>query len=922
MSTPTQPSDNVKQSLPENQLIHQPFSNGQRMTHRRKRKVELPECAEDVLTNLHRYPLLVWHDPTSSKDSEDSLLEREDTITLLSFVTSKCEAEKVIEWKDLMEWFVCSVIGLDSKVSWLADSFSFGWGDVILDGSGTARINLFPSPSDSSPPHSTQSFSAAISNLSHLFLVLIGQCSMSNCLPERINPHFRDKLVPTVFLRLINHLIDTDRIVPIFEPSDLDEVIGETINNCNKELDNGLGLHDALLWIVAMVYVLVNIIENAGLVSHTVRLTDPEFDYHSPLFTGKADHVVEELLKKIADGEEVENDKSFLKLPFFRPTLLSLQAKFQHLASFSDHSEDSSMSSLHSSHFSPHTSLEAHIGSSLRTRSSGTLFKQESLQLLTLFHSLVTSPLPPSLPKQSPDDSFQAILAFYPLNDLDPTERFDSSLFDEEDDEILTKSLIRCFFVCELVGAEHSPTIKSALSRPQSTTVSSNAEGLLPIASRVESTPLCIPRWMAEEQYALIQISAIWIDVISDGEALPPFPFSEFDWDGLFTTDLSDRNTFFASIRLIMAIRSCSIENKIEQTQSNHIILSFERRHLASSRLNLEFEDYIQANLDVNFVGILLSYSLMMALLIQSGFPSCETIYIETHPEMDICKVLPIQHNFVLLCHTSLNQHKPHQPPLDLLFERTLRTDPLAFFLPFVDPQIDIALSPQHVVVWLSCTLSTRSASRSDGHRICPDWQTCDQLILAVHISFHFGHIPSLSPFPSPLIVRFFLPFLWLDRSHDVLVDPLRLIIPALLLFTAPFGDCRSLKELFRSVRHGNNVDHDNSTELRVTTRCQNLEWLNIPTGFGSALVHSITRERFGHFEHQIRPRRYLGASFFFLHVPLHPRSLSDTSRLVSYDISFVGNAIFNKFGDELNPFVTERCSQQFLQKCLSFWSL
>ncbi|KAK2941181.1 hypothetical protein BLNAU_23895 [Blattamonas nauphoetae] len=299
-----------------------------------------------------------------------------------------------------------------------------------------------------------------------------------------------------------------------------------------------------------------------------------------------------------------------------------------------------------------------------------------------------------------------------------------------------------------------------------------------------------------------------------------------------------------------MAIRSCSIENKIEQTQSNHIILSFERRHLASSRLNLEFEDYIQANLDVNFVGILLSYSLMMALLIQSGFPSCETIYIETHPEMDICKVLPIQHNFVLLCHTSLNQHKPHQPPLDLLFERTLRTDPLAFFLPFVDPQIDIAHS----------LLNT---SLCGFHALCRRGVHLD-LMDTEYVQTGKHVINSYWQFISPFISDTFLLFLHFPPpTHP------------LLLFTAPFGDCRSLKELFRSVRHGNNVDHDNSTELRVTTRCQNLEWLNIPTGFGSALVHSITRE--------------------------HP--LSDTSRLVSYDISFVGNAIFNKFGDELNPF-------------------
>ncbi|KAK2953881.1 hypothetical protein BLNAU_11141 [Blattamonas nauphoetae] len=75
------------------------------------------------------------------------------------------------------------------------------------------------------------------------------------------------------------------------------------------------------------------------------------------------------LLQKVADGEEVQKDTSFLKSPFFRPTLLPLQAKFQQLASSLEGSEDSSTSSLYSSHSSPDTSLEALLEVKYRRRS-------------------------------------------------------------------------------------------------------------------------------------------------------------------------------------------------------------------------------------------------------------------------------------------------------------------------------------------------------------------------------------------------------------------------------------------------------------------------------------------------------------------------------------------------------------------------
>ncbi|KAK2958390.1 hypothetical protein BLNAU_6660 [Blattamonas nauphoetae] len=783
------------------------FLTRQRMTHRRKRKVELPECAEDVLNSLHRYPLL-------------------------------------------------------------------------------------------------------------LFLVLISQLSISDCLQERMDSHFKTNLLTTVLLRLIDHLIDTDTLVPICDESEIEEIVSEYENISDKTLPNTLNLPDALLRIVVHLYEIVQHLENEDLVSHTVRLTDPEIDPRSPKFThftqllepeldelrkqfdpvlyeeAKRITLWRELIEKIVSGEEVENDKSFLKLSFFRPTLLSLQAKCQHLASSSDGSEDT------------------HLDSSLQSISSTTHFKLESLKLVTLLHSLVTSPLPPSLPKQSPDDSFQTILTFYPLNDLDPTERFDSSLFDEEDDEILTKSLIRCFSVCDLVGVDQCIVdLPTFFDRTVSTLGSSNhqvrfaASSLNDRLHKMLSVIYQLPHvWnrlrsafrdgFPEEQYALIRISTAWINATIVDHSLPPFPFTEFDWDGLFTTDLSDMFTFLVSLRLIMAIRRSSVEDKIERAQANHIILSFERHQQVSSRLDLEFEDFVQENLGDEFVGMLLSYSLLMTLLVQSDFPSSETTFLTTHPEMDVRFLLPIQHNFVLLCHTSLNQHKPKQPPLDLLFERTLRTNPLAFFLPFIDPRIDMAhsllntslcgfhaLCRRRVHLDLMDTEYVQTGKHLiNSHRMFTSPFISDTFLLFLH-------------FPPPLVVRFFLPFLWLDSSHDFLVDPLRLIMLTLLLFTAPFGDCHSLKELFQSVRHRNNVDHDSSTDVSVTTRCQKLEWLNIPTGFGSALAHSNPRECFDSFEGQVRPHDSSDDSFDSS--PFYFRGhLTDIVRLVTDEIYIVASVV------------------------------
>ncbi|KAK2948347.1 hypothetical protein BLNAU_16693 [Blattamonas nauphoetae] len=398
------------------------------------------------------------------------------------------------------------------------------------------------------------------------------------------------------------------------------------------------------------------------------------------------------------NGVGASNDTSFLKLSFFRPTLLSLQAKFQQLASSLDGPDENSTSSLHSSHSSPHTSLDAHHDSSLRTISSSSHFKQESLQLLNILHSLLTSPLPLSLQNHHPPHIPDTAFTIYELDDnVSPTERFNSSLFDEVDNEKLARSLHRCFSVCELVGAENCiDDVPEFFDRTVSVLGSSNnllrAAAFSLFLSLVDTMAIIqmLPHlWdrlrsafrdgQHEEQFALIRISTCWIVHNLGTHSLPPFPATDFDWDGLITADLQMEETFLFSIILLEYIRHRSIEAQIGKTNATHIILSFERHQLGVTRIVSFFDGTEKVDYYLRFSRALISYCLMISLLSNHDFPPTLTTFLTQYPQHLGDILLLHKNNLFLLCHSSLNPHKPHQPPLDLIFERTLRTHSLVF---------------------------------------------------------------------------------------------------------------------------------------------------------------------------------------------------------------------------------------------------
>ncbi|KAK2945960.1 hypothetical protein BLNAU_19104 [Blattamonas nauphoetae] len=876
------------------------------------RQAQLPECPERIIENVHRYPLLVWNEPTGSGDYEESLLEDKNMKTLKTLVASKREAGEEIKWQDLMEWFVCAVIGLESAVLECRGSFWFDWDDVVVDGFGTARIKLPASHSNSSPPHSPQSFSEGIALLSLLFLDLIDRFSLSDCLPTRLRDHFRDIVFSSVLHHIIQYLVDTGHLIPACDESEFDEIVSGFINNYMKFLADETDSFDASM-ITAIAIHVVTGLENEGVANPIFRLTDRVFDPRSPrhiafmqlvepalvevsqlydpeLFE-EAKHISswKEFLQKVAGEEEVENDTSFLKLPFFRPTLLSLQAKFQKLTSSIDRSVASSTSSLLSSHSSPHTSLETHLDSSLRTLSSSSPFKQESLQLLTILHSLLTSPLPQSLPTLTPTDPFPPRFRLYQQDTIDPTEKFGPSLFDEPDNEILARSLVRCHTVCEVVGAEKCiRDIPAFISRLVSVLGTSDslvrkaASSLFRSLIGASAVIHVFPRlWNQlrtafrdgrnEEQLALLQISKYWIYVSMDQQSQLPFPATHFDWDGLISAELADNVTFIHSVYLISIIHIHSITAQIGMDKTRSIILSFENRQNAVSRIATLFETVQQMGRDLQSRLPLISYCVMISILSDREFPPALTPILTQHPDFDAHTLNFHMNTFFLLCHTSLNPHKPHQPPLDLLFERTLRMHPLDLVLFCVDPELG-RLHPR-----LNTSLSGFHALCRRGIHL--DLMDAEHVMSGNHLInlFSMFRTPLISDtfllfryYPPPLVVRFFLPVLSSKPNSSFPIGDLRMILLTLLLNTAPFGDCHSVRELYLFFAQPNSIAFDHSTGSIFTTHVESLEWMNIPTGFGSALAHSNRRMSFDPSKNEVGSHISLEESHTLAPLPSH----------------------------------------------------
>ncbi|KAK2955433.1 hypothetical protein BLNAU_9661 [Blattamonas nauphoetae] len=237
-----------------------------------------------------------------------------------------------------------------------------------------------------------------------------------------------------------------------------------------------------------------------------------------------------------------------------------------------------------------------------------TQLKQESLQLLAIIHSLLSSHLAPISTSHTvyPELIINEALLLNHVGDLDPTEKFHSSIFDEADNENLVSWLVRCRDMCDLVGADQCildpPTF---FDRTVSVLGSSNSHiraAALKIFDHLEEKPCVatlLPRlWnrlhssfrdgRPEEQYALLRISMTWIYKVIFGASLPPFAWAQLEWE-----DSLARLTRSADVAPIL------------------------RNH-----------DKV--------VEVPVTYALLVSLLTKCDFPHTITAFLTTHPDVDL----------------------------------------------------------------------------------------------------------------------------------------------------------------------------------------------------------------------------------------------------------------------------------------------
>ncbi|KAK2954229.1 hypothetical protein BLNAU_10884 [Blattamonas nauphoetae] len=335
------------------------------------------------------------------------------------------------------------------------------------------------------------------------------------------------------------------------------------------------------------------------------------------------------------------NDLSFLQSRCFRATLLSLQTKHQLRANplnIEETNETESSSdeiststrlpsvidvtwnlmdvapSQLSTSISTQTALPSQQSSSeLQLLTSDQLvihadsIVRHSRQILSAIHLLLTRPPPtsfpwnirPSFPSKSFFDSVERPLS----PDFDLDETFGTSLFDETDDQTVVESLRRCRAVVratqstECIGDVH--TFRTLLIAGLH---SSNfyivfeccvlffaLADLLPTVddprdSQFQSLRTAFSDGTVGQKLVLLHLWVRWLDNKDRDRLGRKMAVSDFDFDGILTTDLSDPDLFNKACFFIDKILDSDVVSMSVQWRLD-FLLSFEKRHQMMSQL-------------------------------------------------------------------------------------------------------------------------------------------------------------------------------------------------------------------------------------------------------------------------------------------------------------------------------------------------
>ncbi|KAK2952958.1 hypothetical protein BLNAU_12134 [Blattamonas nauphoetae] len=614
------------------------------------------------------------------------------------------------------------------------------------------------------------------------------------------------------------------------------------------------------------------------------------------------------LMEKVKMGVESLNDISFLQSRCFRAALLSLQTKHQLRAkrhrikknSFADtysfrttddpsffsttissftnltlnhhssfhHLPSSADSSSYTSTISTQTSLPTQQSSVSQLLISDQLaFHSDSIvdhsqQMLLKIHRLLTRPPPPSfswnirttrLSESDEDAHFQP----HP-HIVDRNETFDTSLFDEMDDQKVVASLRRCGEVVKatqstkcIVDVEDFKALIVSGLHSSSHTVRLECSNLFfqlgdflqivddPRDRECRTLQNAFRDGTIVEQRTLLELWGRWNRFRFKNRNGQMMKKEDFDFDGFLAADLSDNSLFskaciFIRTLLFNAVVSISFQWRLD------FLVQFEKRHQMMSRLSSlsALSRKSQSEFDLTSVASTLgSYlSVIRGFDFPSALTELITIDLASSPHYFSHGLNPAFY----LNHTSLApKHRPSFFPMDLLFERFIRSYPDAFFAgwplvsdctrrmflftPYVGlhslllrcPKLNLnEESVKHLVGMLSVRLSGQDTTQVDIVKL-----------------FNYFPPPRLfdTVLSSPSHIR---------TNFNIWINFLALFIDVGALPT-PFGACSSHATMFRILAPVKVNPNKNELYLlrKVGDVVVSLHWLSIPALFDSPLL-------------------------------------------------------------------------------------
>ncbi|KAK2944798.1 hypothetical protein BLNAU_20271 [Blattamonas nauphoetae] len=838
------------------------------------------------------------------------------------------------------------MIGLDSRLKHRPCQSSLTADDVMIDDTGTIRIN----PSQLSPPSPlptvTPSFSVDVGTFFDLFGTILEKLHDSSLLfmppleliQERIknivisllNSFVQSKdITPNVFPDQFPHLVtnaiswdmirnidgdtftdtcwtlfclilaEVDPLCGQLRPSAIFDEDGSPSEHSNRIADSSDKLfqestHTELNVEVTFFENVLDLISNPpqnmtdisilrdpGFKETLVRLqskyqkriipkTDPLHSVQSSqddvLLSTTMDDQINSPFKQTPEGESITTQEVRSEFGSLHPsTQISVRFDDSHSASVdSDQSTSDSLTlqtELPPSEDTDPLLIEpaSTTNHSLPTRLPSVTESDEAMAMLKLLHSLIVAPpITHAVTNPAPPPQLFYLHLFKEHENFDVNERFSVSLFDE-DDESLVKALRRCSDVCELVPPDHCIDDMPSFVDNLVSSLTSNNSSITRIASDILTTLLqkCLDfndflqkHWKdlrtafrdgsPGARNTLLCVIALWVSNYQDIQSKNSHFYRDFDLDGLVAADTDSFMSFPLAIHNLIVMKS-QYSGSYTHNYFNSLFQSFETKHQASDRIWRYIIDGTVSQY-MEFISTLIKFCLELSLLVGLKLQPDLFDYILNFPGLHTVFVTTDYHTSFILSHTSINLsfHQQQAFLVQLLFERTLRSDPSAFFVVYDSQEED--LSSEHI---LTPFVGLHSLFLR-GFHLQPMFLDKRSIMISIH---HFGADSGgfLSDqfrlyylFPPPLILQFFSsltiqlpPF---DLSGMILYDILLTFIGT----CAPFGECRTFLSLVKSLLASlPNIEHKEAKDdvnMLLDTIIR-LHWFSLPLSFRSPFL-------------------------------------------------------------------------------------